>query len=60
LRFTDEEAAGVLDHFIRGGQVTAGGVMQAVTSFSQTVPNADRAYELEALGMEALVLVSRS
>jgi hypothetical protein len=60
LRFTDEEAAGVLDHFIRGGQVTAGGVMQAVTSFSQTVPNADRAYELEALGMEALVLVSKS
>jgi hypothetical protein len=60
LRFTDEESAGVLDHFIRGGQVTAGGVMQAVTSFSQTVPNADRAYELEALGMEALVLVSKS
>jgi hypothetical protein len=56
LRFTDDEAAGVLDHFIRGGQTTAGGVMQAVTSFSQTVRDVERAYELEAMGMDALAL----
>jgi hypothetical protein len=29
LKFTEEQIAGVFNHFIRGGQVTAGGVMQA-------------------------------
>jgi hypothetical protein len=56
LRFTEDEAAGVLDHFIRGGQTTAGGVMQAVTSFSQTVRDVERAYEMEAMGLDALAL----
>jgi len=54
LSFTDEQREGVLAHFIAGGQVTAGGVMQAVTSFAQTVSNPDVAYDLELAAMKAL------
>ncbi len=59
LRFSDEHTAGVLDHFIGGGQMTAGGVMQAVTSFAQTIPDADDAAAFEAQGVHALELAAR-
>ena len=36
LRFTDAQQNDILTHFIRGGDVTAGGVMHAVTSAAQT------------------------
>ena len=58
LGFSDDTRAGVLDHFIRGGQVTAGGVLNAVTSFAQTVSDADLANELEALAIQALELAA--
>jgi hypothetical protein len=54
LAFGEEMAEGVLDHFMRGGQFTAGGMMHAVTSFSQSVADADDAYALEDLGVKAL------
>lgn len=54
LAFTQEQQAGILDHFIKGGQLTAGGVLQAVTSFAQTIEDADAAYEFEAAGLPAL------
>ncbi len=57
LAFTQEEQAGLLDHFIKGGQVTAGGLMQAVTSYAQTVEDADRSYDLEQQGVKVLDLV---
>ncbi|MEV5358719.1 DUF932 domain-containing protein [Streptomyces sp. NPDC052693] len=44
----------ILAHFIRGGQLTAGGVMQAVTSTAQTLTDADQAAALEALALPAL------
>jgi len=58
LSFSDETIDGVLDHFIRGGQMTAGGIMQAVTSFAQTVPDGDRAASLEDSAFRALELAS--
>jgi hypothetical protein len=54
MKFSAEVQAGVFDHFIRGGQMTAGGVMQAVTSFAQTVSDADLAAELEELALDVL------
>jgi hypothetical protein len=47
--------ADVLDYFIKGGQMTAGGVMQAVTATVQQVEDADLAAEMEgaALGVMA-------
>ncbi|MGW1810868.1 DUF932 domain-containing protein [Streptomyces sp. NPDC002078] len=44
----------ILSHFVRGGQMTAGGVMQAVTSTAQTLTDADQAAALEALALPAL------
>lgn len=54
LRFTEETIAGIFNHFIRGGQVTAGGVMQAVTSYAQEIEDPDAAWELELQALNAL------
>ena len=54
LRFTDAQQAEILTHFIRGGDVTAGGVMHAVTSVAQTLPDADAAHEMESAALRAL------
>lgn len=56
LGFTEAEQSGILDHFIRGGQMTAGGVVNAVTSFSQTVSDADRAHKLDSDALRVLSL----
>ncbi|MGZ0153752.1 hypothetical protein ACXJJ3_42250 (plasmid) [Kribbella sp. WER1] len=58
LSFSEEQIEGILDHFIKGGQTTAGGVMQAVTSYAQTIPNADVANEVESQGVEAMMLAA--
>jgi hypothetical protein len=54
LRLTEAQQADILAHFIRGGAVTAGGVMHAVTSVAQTQPDADAAHEMESLALRAL------
>lgn len=59
LAFTEGEMEGILDHFTRGGQMTAGGIVQAITSYSQTVANADRARHLDDNAVEALALMAR-
>ena len=46
----DEERSGVLRHLIEDGQLSGYGLVNAVTHYSQTVDNYDRATELEALG----------
>ena len=57
-RFSDELADAVLGHFIRSGQLTAGGVMQAVTSVAQTLDDADAAHDLEAQAVRVLDLAA--
>jgi hypothetical protein len=54
LAFDQATIDGVLDHFVRGGQMTAGGVLQAVTSYAQTIQNADKAMDVEAQALRAL------
>lgn len=54
LKISNEAKETILAHFIRGGQMTAGGVMQAVTSTAQTLSDADQAATLEALALPAL------
>ncbi|MGV9456338.1 DUF932 domain-containing protein [Streptomyces sp. NPDC003635] len=54
LSITTETKDRILAHFVRGGQMTAGGVMQAVTSTAQTLTDADQAAALEALALPAL------
>ena len=46
--FSKADADGILDAFIKGGQVTKGGVAQAVSAYSQTVDDADKAYAMDA------------
>ncbi|MFM9707917.1 DUF932 domain-containing protein [Streptomyces galilaeus] len=54
LSIGNEAKDKILAHFVRGGQMTAGGVMQAVTSTAQTLTDADQAAALEALAVPAL------
>jgi hypothetical protein len=58
LRFTEEQRKGIFDHFVRGGDLTAGGVMHAVTSYAQTVQDPDDAHELGAQGIRAMELAA--
>ncbi|WP_457034379.1 DUF932 domain-containing protein, partial [Kitasatospora sp. P5_F3] len=54
LRFTEERRADIFAHFIQGADLSAGGVLHAVTSVAQTLPDADEAHELESLGIRAM------
>ncbi|WNZ06134.1 DUF932 domain-containing protein [Streptomyces sp. 11x1] len=54
LSIGNEAKDKILAHFVRGGQMTAGGVMQAITSTAQTLTDADQAAALEALAVPAL------
>lgn len=54
LMFSEEEADSLLALFLAGGQMTAGGVMQATSALGQVVTNGDRASEVEAMAIEAL------
>lgn len=52
--FTEAQGKSILDHFIIGGQLTAGGIMQAVSSVAQTVEDGDQAAALEAAAVPAM------
>lgn len=58
LKYTDAQRKGILDHFIRGGSLTAGGVLHAVTSLAQTVEDPDEAHELENSALRAMELAA--
>jgi hypothetical protein len=58
LRFTDAQQNDILTHFIRGGDITAGGMLHAVTSVAQTQADADAAHEMEAAGLRALQIAA--
>lgn len=46
----EEERTGVLRHLVMGGDLTAYGLVNAVTHYSQAIEDYDRATEFEALG----------
>lgn len=48
LKYTDAEQEGILDHFMRAGQATRAGVVNAITSYSQTVEDGEAAFQLDA------------
>jgi hypothetical protein len=57
LAWTEADTDDILSHFTLGGQLTAGGVMNAVTSYAQTVADPDKAADLEASAVRVLDLV---
>lgn len=52
--FTEAEQQTILNMFIKGGDLTAGGVMQAVTAAAQTLDSPDRAAEFEEMAFDVL------
>ena len=58
LRCTEAQQAQILDHFIKGGDLTAGGIMHAVTSAAQVQADGDTAWDLENSALEALSLAT--
>jgi hypothetical protein len=58
LAFSEDAMAGILGHFIQGADVTAGGVMHAVTSWAQTVDDAEAASDLEGAAFKAMELAA--
>ena len=50
----ETEAAGIMEHLIKGGDFTQYGAHAAVTRFSQDVDNYDRASDLENIGGEII------
>lgn len=57
LHYTEEQRNGILSHFIMGGQMTKIGVVNAITSFAQTVDSPDAAHDLEANALDALAVL---
>jgi hypothetical protein len=57
LGFSEAQRKTVFDHFLRGGQFTAGGVMNAITSAAQVQADGDTAAEMEGTALRALELV---
>jgi hypothetical protein len=60
LRFTDQQQSDILKYFIAGADLSAGGVMHAVTSAARATADADTAYEMEGLALRAMHLVTRA
>ena len=58
-QFSEAEQASILDCFIRSGDLTAGGVMQAVTAAAQTLDSPDRAADLEDVALDVLATAAR-
>lgn len=56
---SDGERAGVLRHLVTGGDLTGYGLVNAVTHFSQEVPDYDRATEFEEIGGRLIELTPK-
>jgi hypothetical protein len=56
-RWTDAEQSSILDHFMGGGQFSAGGIMQAASAAAQSLP-ADSAHEMEAAAVKVLAMAA--
>lgn len=53
-KFTDAQTAEILKMFTRGGQMTRGGVMNAVTAAAQVNPDSDAAFDMEEKALAVL------
>lgn len=56
LAFDQEQQDAIFNMFVKGGQFTAGGVMQAVTAAARSTEDADKAFDMEAQSVKALEL----
>lgn len=56
--FSKKEGEGILDHLIRGGDLSLYGFSNAVTRFAQDVDSYDRSTQLEEIGYNILTMPS--
>jgi hypothetical protein len=56
FNLNQDESSSVLTHLIQGGDLSAYGVLNAITRTAQDVESYDRATELEAMGSKVLAL----
>lgn len=59
LVYTKTEQETILSHFIKGGQITSGGLMQAVSSAAQVVEDVDRSHEMLGTAVDAMRVAAR-
>lgn len=59
LVYTQSEQDTILSHFIKGGQITSGGLLQAVSSAAQTITDVDRAHEFLGTAVDAMKVAAR-
>lgn len=55
LGYTEAQQDLILDHFVRGGQFTRGGVVNAITAASQTVTDGDAAHDMDLAATRLLL-----
>ena len=60
LRFSEGQQDAILAMFIKGGDMTTGGVMHAVTAAAQAESDADLAAEMEGAAFRVLSLAARA
>lgn len=60
LLYDEATTNGILEHFIKGGDLSAGGIMHAVTSFAQEVTSPATASYLESTAVQAMELAATS
>lgn len=58
LHYTQDQQDAILAHFIAGADLSAGGIMQAVTSVARSIGDADAAYRMETTASKALHLAA--
>lgn len=58
LSFDQQTQDSVFEMFVKGGDMTAGGVMHAVTAAARETVDADRAADMEAMALRALELAA--
>jgi hypothetical protein len=54
--FAEDEKRGILDHLIRGNDLSLYGLANSITRTAQDVPSYDRATELEAIGWKVIAI----
>lgn len=59
LQYTAEEQEAILSDFIKGGQITSGGVLNAVTSVAQRIDDPDRAFDFNLTAIDAMKIAAQ-
>lgn len=59
LQYSADEQDAILADFIKGGQVTSGGILNAVTSVAQRIEDPDRAFDFNNTAIDAMKYAAR-